>query len=129
MNTIIRTLPQVQQAQADAWVYGLIVAGVALAIAIAIAFMINWRSDRRDYITRLIWFIIIGLVAPASYWIYNAQAVAPKIQNPGFRNMFETTNLYVLIVSILAYFIVGMGSMFIAKRGSKWRSILPKKFQ
>ena len=56
MNTVIRTLQQVQQAQADAWVYGLIVAGVALALAIGIAFMINWRSDRKDFITRRIWF-------------------------------------------------------------------------
>lgn len=46
MNTIIRTPLQLQQAQADAWVYGLIFCGIALALAIAIAFIINWRSDR-----------------------------------------------------------------------------------
>ncbi len=44
MNTIIRTPLQLQQAQADAWVYGLIFCGIALALAIAIAFIINWRS-------------------------------------------------------------------------------------
>lgn len=126
MNTVIRTLPQVQQAQADAWVYGLIVAGVALAIAIAIALLINWRSDRRDFITRRIWFIIIGLVAPASCWLYNAQAVAPQIQNPGFRNMFEATNLYVLIAAIIAYAVVGIILMF-SFRTSKLGSILGKK--
>ncbi len=126
MNTVIRTLPQVQQAQADAWVYGLIVAGVALAIAIAIAFLINWRSDRRDFITRRIWFIIIGLVAPASYWLYNAQAVAPQIQNPGFRNMFEATNLYVLIAAIIAYAVVGI-ILMLSFRTSKLGSILGKK--
>ena len=54
MNTVIRTLPQVQQAQADAWVYGAIVVVIALAIAILIANVINWRSDRKDYITRRI---------------------------------------------------------------------------
>lgn len=126
MNTVIRTLPQVQQAQADAWVYGLIVAGVALAIAIAIAFLINWRSDRRDFITRRIWFIIIGLVVPASYWLYNAQAVAPQIQNPGFRNMFEATNLYVLIAAIIAYAVVGI-ILMLSFRTSKLGSILGKK--
>lgn len=126
MNTVIKTLPQVQQAQADAWVYGLIVAGVALAIAIAIAFLINWRSNRRDYITRRIWFIIIGLVAPASYWLYNVQAVAPQIQNPGFRNMFEATNLHVLIAVIFAYAVIGIILMF-SFRTSKLGSILGKK--
>ena len=37
MNTVIRTLPQIQQAQADAWVYGAIVAILALAVAILIS--------------------------------------------------------------------------------------------
>lgn len=126
MNTVIRTLQQVQQAQADAWVYGVIVAGVALALAIAIAFMINWRSDRKDFITRRIWFIVIGLVAPSSYWLYNAQAIAPKIQNPGFKNMFEETNLYVLLASIGVYAIVGFFLM-LCFRTSKLGSILGKK--
>lgn len=126
MNTVIRTLQQVQQAQADAWVYGLIVAGVALALAIAIAFIINWRSDRKDFITRRIWFIVIGLVAPASYWLYNAQVVAPKIQNPGFKNMFEETNLYVLLASIGVYAIVGV-ILMLCFRTSKLGSILGKK--
>lgn len=126
MNTVIRTLQQVQQAQADAWVYGLIVTGVALALAIAIAFMINWRSDRKDFITRRIWFIVIGLVATASYWLYNVQAIAPKIQNPGFKNMFEETNLYVLLASIGVYAIVGVVLM-LWFRTSKLGSILGKK--
>lgn len=126
MNTVIKTLQQLQQAQADAWVYGLIVAGVALALAIAIAFMINWRSDRKDFITRRIWFIVIGLVAPASYWLYNAKAIAPKIQNPGFKNMFEGTNLYVLLASIGVYAIIGVVLM-LCFRTSKLGSILGKK--
>ena len=126
MNTVIRTLQQVQQAQADAWVYGLIVAGVALALAAGIAFMINWRSDRKDYITRRIWFIIIGLLLPASYWLYNAQIVAQRIPNPGFKNMFEETNLYVLLSSIGIYAIVGIALMF-CFRTSKLGSILGKK--
>lgn len=126
MNTIIKTLSQVQQAQADAWVYGLIVTGVALALAITIVFMINWRSDRKDYITRRIWFIVIGLVLPTLYWLYNAQAIVPKIQNPGFKNMFEETNLYVLLVSIVVYTVVGVILMF-CFRTSKLGSILGKK--
>lgn len=126
MNTIIRTPIQLQQAQADAWIYGLIVCGIALALAIVIAFIINWRSDRRDFITRRIWFIVIGLVAPAGYWFYNMQAIVPKIQNPGFKSMFEGTNLYVLLASIGIYFIVGFGLM-LGFRNTKFGSILGKK--
>lgn len=126
MNTYIKTIAQLHQAQADAWVYGLIVCGIALALAIAIAFIINWRSDRRDFITRRIWFIVIGLVAPVGYWFYNMQAIVPKIQNPGFKSMFEGTNLYVLLASIGMYFVIGLGLM-LGFRNTKFGSILGKK--
>lgn len=126
MNTIIRTLPQVQQAQADAWVYGLIVTGIALLIAVVVSYLINWRSDRRDFLTRRICFIVIGLVFPLSYWLYNMQVVVPKIQNVGFQNMFKETNLYVLLASIGIYTVVGVVLM-LCFRNSKLGSILGKK--
>lgn len=126
MNTVIRTLPQVQQVQADAWVYGAIVVVIALALVILIASLINWRSDRKDYITRRIWFVVIGVVAPLGYWVYNMQVVVPKIQNVGFQNMFKETNLYVLLASIVCYAVVGVFLMF-CFRNSKLGSILGKK--
>lgn len=126
MDTVIRTLPQIQQAQADTWVYGAIVAVIALAIATLIAFLINWRSDRKDYITRRIWFIVIGIIAPLGYWLYNMQVIVPKIHNAGFQNMFKETNLYVLLASIVCYFAVGIFLMF-CFRNSKLGSILGKK--
>jgi hypothetical protein len=126
MNTIIKTLPQLQQTQADTWVYGLIVAGVALLLAIIIAQLIPWRSNRQDYMSRRICFIVIGLVMPVSYWLYNMQSVVPRIQNPGFQDMFKGTNLNVLIVSIVLYTIVGVALMFVF-RNSKFGSILGKK--
>lgn len=126
MKTIIKSLTQVQQAQADAWVYGLIVCGVAIALAVAIASIINWRSDRRDYITRRIWFVVIGLVVPAGYWLYNVRTIVPAITNPGFKSMFEKTNLYVLIASILIYFAASILLMLLF-RNTKFGSILGKK--
>lgn len=126
MNTIIRTAQQLTQAQNDAWVYGMIVAAVALALAVAIAFMISWRSDRKDYIIRRIWFIVIGLALPVLNWFYNLQIIVPKIQNPGFQSMFRQTNLYVLLAAIAVYAIVGVILMF-AFRNSKFGSILGKK--
>ena len=123
---VIKTLSQVQQEQANAWVYGFIIAGVALAIAIGIAFLVNWRSDRKDFMTRRIWFIVIGLVLPICYWLYNMRVVVPKIQNIGFKNMFQATNNYVLISSMVAFFLVRIGLMFVF-RNSKFGSILGKK--
>lgn len=126
MNTVIRTLPQIQQAQADAWVYGVFVTVLALAVAILIAFLTNWRSDRKDYITRRIWFIVIGVVAPLAYWFYNMQVVVPTIQNAGFQNMFKETNLYILLASVGVYFIVGI-LLMLCFRNSKLGSILGRK--
>lgn len=126
METIIRTLPRVQQAQANAWLLGLIVCGVALAIAIAVAYLINWRSDRKDYITRRIWFVVIGLVLPVCYWLYNLYSVVPRIQNPGFKNMFEETNLYVLITSLILYGVVGV-LLMLCFRDTKLGSILGRR--
>ena len=126
MNTYIKTIAQLHQAQADAWVYGFIVCVIGLGLAIAIAFIINWRSDRRDFITRRIWFIVIGVVIPAGYWLYNMQAIVPKISNPGFQSMFEKTNFYVLLLSIGVYFIAGI-LLMLGFRNTKLGSILGKK--
>ncbi len=126
MNTIIRTLPQLQQTQSTTWIFGLIVTGIALAVAIGIAFLINWRSDRKDFLIRRIWFILIGLIFPAGYWLYTLRVTLPKIPNPGFKNMLESTNLYVLLVSIGLYTLVGLLLMY-SFRNTKLGSILGKK--
>ena len=125
MNTVIRTMPQLQQAQNDAWVYGLIVCGVALTITIVIVCLIPWRSDKKDYVWRRICFIVTGLVLPICYWLYNMQVIAPRILNPGFKSMFQETNLYVLFTSIAIYTVVGIGLMF-CFRTSKLGSLLGK---
>lgn len=61
-----------------------------------------------------------------SYWLYNMQIIVPKIQNVGFQNMFKETNLYVLLVSIFVYAVVGIVLM-VCFRNSKLGSILGKK--
>jgi hypothetical protein len=126
MNTI-KSLKALNQLQADTWVYGLIVAAVMLGIAILIAFLINWEGGAdRSYIKRRICFIVLGLLGPAIFWIYNIQYVKSMIPNPGFATKFGQTNHYVLIVSIIAYFIVGVFLMFVF-RHSKFGSILGKE--
>lgn len=113
----------------DLWIYGFIVAGCAILIAFIIALIINWRTDRRDYITRRFWFILSGIIFPLGYWLYNLETIVPTIQNVGFKSQFESKNFWILIATIITYFVVGIVTMIACKRGSKWRSILPKKFQ
>lgn len=126
MNTIIRTLPQLQSAQSDVWIYGAIVALCTLGLAVLIAFLIPWASNRRCYIKRRLWFIFIGPIASLAFWVYNSTQIAPTIQNAGFKTMYEQTNLYVLLAYIAAYYIVGVLLMF-CFRHSKLGSILGKE--
>lgn len=128
MTATLRTLPQVQAAQSEAWMYGAIVVVVALVLAILIAHLINWRSDRRDFITRRVWFILIGIIAPAGHWIYCLQEVAPQIQNAGMQNMYKDTALEVLLASLACYFLVGLVLMLVF-RNTKLGSILGRKKQ
>lgn len=125
MHNIIKTLAQLKAVQADAWVYGVIVCAVALGLAILVANLIPWASHRKCYITRRIWFVLIGLIMQLCYWLYNVQYVLPRIQNAGFQTMYKETNLYVLLVFVAAYFAVGIGLMF-CFRHSKFGSILGK---
>ena len=129
MNTIIKTPQQLSDAITNAWIFGFIVVGFAILIAFIIALIINWRPDRRDYITRRFWFILIGIIFTIGYWLYNLESIVPTIQNVGFKNKFESNNYWILTVTIITYFVVGIITMFVCKRGSKWRSVLPKKFQ
>jgi hypothetical protein len=126
MNTI-KSLKALNQLQADTWVYGLIVAAVVLGLAILISFLINWQGGNdRSYVKRRIWFIVIGLLGPALFWVYNNLYVTPKIVNPGFATKFDQTNLYILIVNILVYFALGIVLMFVF-RHSKFGSILGRE--
>lgn len=126
MFTVVKNLKQLQQAQVDAWIYGIIVVGIALALAILISMMINWRSNRRDFKVRRIWFILLGLALPLIYWLCCNLIWVPRIQNIGFQSQFKDTVLYVLIVSIVLYAVVGVLLMF-CFRNSKFGSILGKK--
>ena len=125
MNAITKQA-HLLSAQADAWTLGLIIVGIALAIAIGIAFLIPWQSNRRCYIKRRIWFIVIGLALPCCGWMYNKFAIADNIGKAGLKSMYQQTSLYVLLTSIALYAVIGVVLMF-AFRNSKLGSILGKK--
>lgn len=125
MNAITKPA-HLLSAQTDVWVYGLIIAGVALGIAVLIAFLIPWQSNRRCYIKRRIWFIVIGLVLPCCGWLYRTIAIAGNIKGKGLEIKYQETNLYVLLTSIALYAVIGIVLMF-AFRNTKLGSILGKK--
>ena len=67
----ITTLPALQSLQDETMVYAAITGAVALALSILVASLVAYKGrDDRSYITRRIWYVIIGLVAAAGFYVY-----------------------------------------------------------
>lgn len=123
----ITTLPALQSLQNETMVYAVFVGAVALGIAFIVASLVAYKGrDDRSYITRRIWYVIIGLAAVAGFFVYNDLVVKPNITNAGWQSMFSDTNLICIVINLCVYIIVGIFLMFIF-RHKKFGSILGKK--
>ncbi len=72
MITRITTLPQLEALQNSTMIYAVISALIALLIAFIISFIIKYQGGQdKSYITRRIWFIVIGIVSAAGFYLYN----------------------------------------------------------
>ena len=83
-------------------------------------------GDDRSYITRRIWYVIIGLVAAAGFYVYNDLVVKPDITNAGWQSMFSDTNLICIGINLGVYIVGGVILMFVF-RHKKFGSILGKE--
>ena len=74
----ITTLPALQSLQDETMVYAAIVGAVALGFSFLVASLIAYKGGNdRSYITRRIWYVIIGLAAAVVFYIYNDLFVNP----------------------------------------------------
>lgn len=123
----ITTLPALQSLQDETMVYAAITGAVALALSILIASLVAYKGrDDRSYITRRIWYVIIGLVAAAGFYVYNDLVVKPDITNAGWQSMFSDTNLICIGINLGVYIVGGIILMFVF-RHKKFGSILGKE--
>jgi len=104
-----------------------IVAVLALVLAFILAKLILFEGGKNDrsYIKRRIWFIIIGLATPVSFYLYNTFVVMVKIKKAPLQAKFSDCNLYATLIILGLYFVVGIITMLIFRK-SKWGSILGK---
>lgn len=121
----ITTLPALQSLQDETIVYSLIMCIIAIGIACLVANLIPYKSNGRSYITRRIWFVIIGLICSFGFYMYNDLSVKPTINNVGWQSMFSETNVECLFIILIGYIVVSVILMFIF-RNSKFGSILGK---
>lgn len=123
----ITTLPALQSLQDETMVYAAIVGAVALGLSFLVASLVAYRGGNdRSYITRRIWYVIIGFVAAASFYVYNDLVVKPDITNAGWQSMFSDTNLICIGINLGVYIIGGVILMFVF-RHKKFGSILGKE--
>jgi hypothetical protein len=123
----ITTLPALQSLQDETMVYAAIVGAVALGLSFLVASLVAYRGGNdRSYITRRIWYVIIGFVAAAGFYVYNDLVVKPDITNAGWQSMFSDTNLICIGINLGVYIIGGVILMFVF-RHKKFGSILGKE--
>ena len=123
----ITTLPALQSLQDETMVYAAIVGAVALGLSFLVASLVAYKGgDDRSYITRRIWYVIIGLVAAAGFYVYNDLVVKPDITNAGWHSMISDTNLICIGINLGVYIVGGIILMFVF-RHKKFGSILGKE--
>lgn len=123
----ITTLPALQSLQDETMVYAAIVGAVALGLSFLVASLVAYKGgDDRSYITRRIWYVIIGLMAAAGFYVYNDLVVKPDITNAGWQSMFSDTNLICIGINLGVYIVGGVILMFVF-RHKKFGSILGKE--
>ena len=123
----IDTLKQLDALIGQTYIYAIIGAVVALALAFLVANLIKFEGGRnsRDHIKRRIWYIILGIVFIFAFYLYNALYVSDFITKASLQAKFSNTNLLSTLVLLGIYLGAGLLTMMLI-RSSKWGSILGK---
>jgi Na+/H+-dicarboxylate symporter len=123
----IEALKQVQALIGETYMYAVIVAVAAVVLAFIIANLIKYQGGKNntDHTQRRVWYIIIGIIAPIGFFLYNALYVSSYITKAPLQAKFSTANILATLVALGVYVVVGILTMLIMRR-SKWGSILGK---
>ena len=123
----IETLKQVEALIGETYMYAAIIAIVALVLAYIVANLIKYGGGRNstDHIKRRLWYIIIGIIAPVVFFLYNTLYVSSYITKAPLQAQFSTANIFATLEVLGIYIVIGIVTMLII-RHSKWCSILGK---
>ena len=125
--TKITTLSQLNTLESNTMIYAVVVFLVAIFISYLISAMVPYEGGQdKSYVKRRVAFIIVGIVACLSFFLYNDLYVKGYIMNSGFKTMFTKTNLICLGITVGGYFLTGLLLMFLF-RNSKYGTILGKR--
>jgi hypothetical protein len=124
-KVVYESIKEVNALIAETYVTAIILAIIAIAIAYLIARSINWKGGKDDnsHFIRRIWFIIIGLIVPISFFLYNMLVVSEKISKAPLIAKFSSANVYSTLILLGVYILLGISTMLIFRK-SKWGSSL-----
>lgn len=123
----IEALKEVQALIGETYMYAVIIGIVAIVFAFIIAKLIKWQGGRnpRDHVKRRVWYIILGLVFPIAFFLYNTLYVSSYITRAPLQAKFSTANILATLIVLGVYVVVGIITMMVM-RSTKWGSILGK---
>lgn len=123
----IETLKQVEALIGTTYMYAVIAAVAALVLAFIIVNVIKYQGGKNatDHIKRRMWYVVICMITPISFFLYNALCVSDFITKAPLQAKFSMANIIATLVVFSIYIILGVVTMFIF-RSSKWGSILGK---
>ena len=105
----VTTVQQLEALKQSTYMWAAIICVIVFAIAVLVATLVPYKGGKdTSYITRRIWYIILGALAAAGYWVYNFLVKVPAIKNPGFQSQFSQTNLICVGIIVLGYVILGL---------------------
>lgn len=122
----VTTIQQLDALKQTTLVWAVIICLVAFAISFLVATLVPYKGGKdNSFVIRRIWYIVIGVIAAAGYWIYNFLVAVPAIKNPGFKSQFSQTTLISFVIIIIGYVAIGLVVTFIFRK-SKFSTVYLK---
>ena len=114
----IENIRQIEALISETYMYAVILALVILVLAFIIAKIIKYGGkNSTDHIKRRIWYIIIGVVTPIGFFLYNALYVSKFIIKPPLQAKFSNANIVATLIIIGVYIAVGLLTMVLCAMG------------
>lgn len=126
---LIKTLPALQQAILNTYLYDAVLAIAMVLIMLLVAIMIKFQPGRNDNSgskRRTAFFILLALTLIGTL-AFDYFVFLKKVAVPAFMGKYMTNMIVASIVSAVVYFLVGFVVIKLSPIGSKLNSIFPKK--
>jgi uncharacterized membrane protein YiaA len=123
----VETISQLDALIGQTYMYAVIAAFAALALAFLVAKLIKFEGGKnsRDHMKRRGWYIALGIIFTFAFYLYNSLYVSDYITKSSLQAKFSTTNLLSTLTLLGIYVVTGLLTMMLI-RSSKWGSVLGK---